>query len=76
MGAQIGTLYKYDIIASLPCCSTRVECKRCAKPLVDLTKGGLEYYSQYSEKATCQGCSSSDYHFIKSVNETFVVVKK
>ena len=75
---QVGTLYKYDIIAASPCCQMRVECKNCKSAIVDFKngEGGLEYFSQYSEKRTCQNCLSNDFHFVKSVEETYVVKKQ
>ena len=68
---QIGTLYKFDIFAAWPCCSKRVSCKDCDKPLVDLESGGLPYFSMYSEEVECNSCRTKSYHFIKPLNEIF-----
>ena len=68
---QIGTLYKYDVIAASPCCQMRVNCKRCFKPLTDLKAGGLAYFSMYSEEKECPNCKAKDLHFIKPLNELF-----
>jgi hypothetical protein len=70
---QIGTVYKYDIVACMPCCPMRVSCKSCLKPMVDLKVGGLPFFSQYSERRECSNCGRKDFHFIKSVDETFSV---
>ena len=70
---QIGTLYKYDVIAASPCCQMRVNCKRCFKPLTDLKAGGLPYFSMYSEEKECLNCKAKDLHFIKQLNELFYV---
>ena len=73
---QIGTLYKYDIFAANPCCQTRLNCKHCNHPIIDLNSGALPYFSQYSERKQCSHCLSNDYHFIRDLNEIYIKPKK
>jgi hypothetical protein len=68
---QIGTFYKYDLIAANPCCQMRVTCKSCKHPLTDLSLGGLPYFSSYSEKKKCDFCLKEDFHFIKNLSEIY-----
>ena len=70
---QIGTFYKYDLFAASPCCQMRVDCKNCKQPLIDLNLGGLPYFSSYSEKKQCKFCLKDDYHFIKNLDEIFLL---
>lgn len=72
---QIGTLYKYDVLASMPCCQQRLNCKNCCLPLSELKKGGLPFFSQYSERKECPRCLMQDFHFIKPVDSSFSVNK-
>ena len=61
---QIGTLYTYNILVSLPCCYAHVACKNCRKPVLDLEEGSY-YFSYYSSNVDCPSCGESDYHFMK-----------
>lgn len=70
---QIGTFYKYDLFAANPCCQMRVNCKNCNHPLTDLNLGGLPYFSSYSEKKLCEFCFKEDFHFIKNLNDIFLL---
>ena len=72
---QIGTFYKYDLLAANPCCQMRVNCNKCNKQLLDLQKCALPYFSLYSEKTKCPYCFSEDYHFIKELNKIFLEKK-
>lgn len=49
----------------------RVACKHCKKPLVDLSAGGLPFYSTYSEEKVCDFCRARDYHFIKPLDKIY-----
>lgn len=68
----VGSMYTYDIFAAMPCCQKRLTCKCCRRAVVDITKG-LEFYSQYSQMIICPYCKANDYHFIRSLSETFAV---
>lgn len=61
---QLGTLYSYDIFAASPCCPGRAGCKRCGKPVLDLTKG-MHYFSEFSQSIRCPHCGIPDYHCVK-----------
>ena len=49
----------------------RVACKHCKKPLVDLSEGGLPFFSTYSEEKVCDFCCARDYHFIKPLENIY-----
>ncbi|XP_076466581.1 headcase protein homolog [Babylonia areolata] len=68
----VGSMYTYDIFAATPCCQKRLTCKCCRRAVVDIAKG-LEFYSQYSQMIICPYCQANDYHFIRSLSETFTV---
>ena len=68
----IGTLYTYDIFAAMPCCQKRLTCKYCRRAIIDISRG-LEYFSQYSRMIICPYCKANDYHFIRSLPDTFSV---
>jgi len=79
----IGTMYSYDVFASSPCCMPRINCKQCRRPVVDVQGASdskapvppLKYFSEYSHRAKCPHCGVEDYHFVKSLEETFHVQK-
>lgn len=64
---QLGTLYSYDIFAASPCCPGRAGCKRCGKPVLDLTKG-MHYFSEFSQSIRCPHCGIPDYHCVKPLS--------
>lgn len=66
----VGTLYTYDIFAAMPCCQKRLTCKHCRRAVIDISIG-LEFFSQYSRMVICPYCKANDYHFIRSLSETF-----
>lgn len=68
----IGTMYAYDIFAAVPCCSYRAACKNCQKPVVE---GGavLPFFSDYSKRFQCPHCKADDSHFVKQLEEIFMV---
>ncbi|KAK7107558.1 headcase protein homolog [Littorina saxatilis] len=68
----IGSMYTYDIFAAAPCCQKRLTCKCCRRAVVDITRG-LDFFSQYSHMIICPYCKANDYHFIRSLSETFHV---
>lgn len=68
----IGTMYTYDIFAAMPCCQKRLTCKHCRRAVVDVSTG-LNYYSQYSQMIICPYCKANDYHFIRSLDDTFSI---
>lgn len=67
---QIGTLYSYNILSSMPCCQERVSCNKCHESMVDLSGGEASnlYFSYFSKKATCPHCHTDDFHFVKSLS--------
>lgn len=67
----LGSMYAYDIFASMPCCQKRLTCKHCRRAVVDVTTG-LPYYSEYSHMIACPYCKAHDYHFIRPLSETFI----
>jgi hypothetical protein len=66
----VGTMYTYDIFAAMPCCQKRLTCKHCRRAVIDVSVG-LYYYSQYSRMIICPYCKANDYHFIRSLSDTF-----
>lgn len=68
----VGSMYTYDIFAATPCCQKRLTCKCCRRAVVDISVG-LNFYSQYSHMIICPYCKANDYHFIRSLGETFLV---
>ncbi|KAL8577302.1 hypothetical protein ACOMHN_048356 [Nucella lapillus] len=71
----VGSMYTYDIFAAVPCCQKRLTCKCCHRAVIDITKG-LDYYSQYSHMIICPYCKANDYHFIRSLLETFLTAEE
>ncbi|XP_071800932.1 headcase protein homolog [Asterias amurensis] len=70
---QLGTLYSYDIFAASPCCSDRVSCKKCGKPVVDPTRG-THFFSDYSQNVQCPHCGVPDFHFVKPLSSYEVLL--
>lgn len=68
----LGTMYTYDIFAAIPCCQKRLTCKHCRRAVIDVSIG-LDFYSQYSRMIICPYCKANDYHFIRSLADTFSV---
>uniref|UniRef100_A0A0B7B7T6 Uncharacterized protein n=1 Tax=Arion vulgaris TaxID=1028688 RepID=A0A0B7B7T6_9EUPU len=68
----VGTMYTYDIFAAMPCCQKRLTCKHCHRAVIDVSVG-LYYYSQYSRMIICPYCKANDYHFIRSLGDTFTM---
>jgi len=68
----VGTLYTYDIFAAMPCCQKRLTCKHCHRAVIDICIG-LEFFSQYSRMIICPYCKANDYHFIRSLSDTFSI---
>lgn len=68
----LGSMYSYDIFAAMPCCQKRLTCKHCRRAVVDINNG-LTFYSEYSRMIACPYCKAHDYHFIRPMQETFVV---
>jgi hypothetical protein len=68
---QIGTLYKYDIIAAFPCCESRLTCNNCSKPIVDVEGAKLKNFSSFSQEIMCPHCHVVDTHFLKPLQKVF-----
>ena len=62
---QIGTLYKYDVVAAFPCCEYRLSCNTCMKPIIDLDTSKSKHFSSYSQEIECPHCKNIAFHFIK-----------
>nr|XP_024214868.1 headcase protein [Halyomorpha halys] len=60
----LGTMYSYDIFAAMPCCTERLKCNNCAKPLL-LPHQRLNFFSDYSHRVGCPHCGAHDWHFVK-----------
>ena len=68
---QVGTMYSYDILSATPCCARAVSCNKCARPVIDLSKGEAHnlFFSNFSAKTTCPHCGEEDFHFIKPLSQ-------
>lgn len=72
---QIGTMYNYDLFASLPCCKVSTECNKCRYQLID--RGSITLsFSQLSQQHHCPNCNTTDYHFIKPITRFTVKVQQ
>ncbi|XP_046667334.1 headcase protein [Homalodisca vitripennis] len=60
----LGTMYSYDIFAAMPCCTERLKCNACTKPLL-LPHQRLNFFSDYSHRVGCPHCGDQDHHFVK-----------
>lgn len=60
----LGTMYSYDVFAAMPCCTERLKCNSCAKPLL-LPHQRLNFFSDYSHRVGCPHCGAQDWHFVK-----------
>jgi hypothetical protein len=71
---QIGTLYKFDLFAALPCCQRRLTCLNCDHNMVDI-KNAREspefYFSWFSEEKQCESCRVKAFHFVKPLKEIY-----
>ncbi|XP_048513082.1 headcase protein isoform X1 [Athalia rosae] len=63
----LGTMYSYDIFAAMPCCTERIKCNSCQKPLL-LPHQRLNFYSDYSRVFACPHCRALDAHFVKPLS--------
>ncbi|KAJ3627230.1 hypothetical protein MTP99_014626 [Tenebrio molitor] len=60
----LGTMYSYDIFAAMPCCTERIKCNACYKPVLHPAQR-LNFFSDYSHIVPCPHCHSFDTHFVK-----------
>ncbi|XP_075214971.1 hdc homolog, cell cycle regulator isoform X2 [Lycorma delicatula] len=60
----LGTMYSYDIFAAMPCCTERLKCNSCQKPLL-MPHQRLNFFSDYSHRVACPHCTAQDFHFVK-----------
>uniref|UniRef100_A0A0A9Y565 Headcase protein n=1 Tax=Lygus hesperus TaxID=30085 RepID=A0A0A9Y565_LYGHE len=60
----LGTMYSYDIFAAMPCCTERLKCNSCTKPLL-MPHQRLNFFSDYSHRLTCPHCGAQDWPFAK-----------
>lgn len=60
----LGTMYSYDIFAAMPCCTERIKCNSCYKPVLHPAQR-LNYFSDYSHMVPCPHCRTLDTHFVK-----------
>lgn len=63
----LGTMYSYDIFAAMPCCTERLKCNSCQKPLL-LPHQRLNFFSDYSHRVACPHCGTQDQHFVKPLS--------
>ncbi|XP_008549486.1 headcase protein [Microplitis demolitor] len=66
----LGTMYSYDIFAAMPCCTERLKCNSCQKPLI-YPHQRLNFYSDYSRVFACPHCRVVDAHFVKPLLTCF-----
>ncbi|XP_034940703.1 headcase protein isoform X1 [Chelonus insularis] len=66
----LGTMYSYDIFAAMPCCTERLKCNSCQKPLI-YPHQRLNFYSDYSRVFACPHCRVVDAHFVKPLSTCF-----
>ncbi|XP_076295205.1 headcase protein-like isoform X2 [Lasioglossum baleicum] len=66
----LGTMYSYDIFAAMPCCTERLKCNSCQKPLI-YPHQRLNFYSDYSRVFACPHCRAVDAHFVKPLSVCF-----
>ncbi|KAF7995575.1 hypothetical protein HCN44_006682 [Aphidius gifuensis] len=66
----LGTMYSYDIFAAMPCCTERLMCNSCQKPLI-YPHQRLNFYSDYSRVFACPHCRVVDAHFVKPLSSCF-----
>ncbi|XP_001607251.2 headcase protein [Nasonia vitripennis] len=66
----LGTMYSYDIFAAMPCCTERLKCNSCHKPLI-YPHQRLNFYSDYSRVFACPHCRAVDAHFVKPLTSCF-----
>ncbi|XP_060523764.1 headcase protein [Cylas formicarius] len=60
----LGTMYSYDIFAAMPCCTERIKCNSCFKPVLHPAQR-LNFFSDYSHMVPCPHCRTVDTHFVK-----------
>ncbi|XP_043289915.1 headcase protein [Venturia canescens] len=66
----LGTMYSYDIFAAMPCCTERLKCNSCQKPLI-YPHQRLNFYSDYSRVFPCPHCRAVDAHFVKPLSACY-----
>ncbi|XP_073949692.1 hdc homolog, cell cycle regulator isoform X2 [Choristoneura fumiferana] len=65
----LGTMYSYDIFMAMPCCTERLKCNSCFKPILHHQQ--RMNYSDYSHAMICPHCRVQDTHFIKPLPYCF-----
>jgi hypothetical protein len=68
----LGTMYSYDVFAAMPCCTARLSCKCCHRPVLD-PGCTFQFYSQYSRSMRCPSCRREDFHFVKPLQDIFFI---
>ena len=71
---QVGTLYKFDLFAALPCCQARLNCAHCGHPLLDIDEALSSVhrcFSSYSEQAKCPGCHQTGFLFLRNLDSIY-----
>lgn len=79
---QIGTLYKFDLLAAFAqtsCCrEQRLACQHCRTPLInpDETSPSASEpvlsFSSFSDEHECRKCGTRAFHFVKPLDEIFL----
>ncbi|XP_030767546.1 headcase protein [Sitophilus oryzae] len=66
----LGSMYSYDIFAAMPCCTERIKCNSCYKPVLHPSQR-LNFFSDYSHMVPCPHCRTLDTHFVKPLSFCF-----
>ncbi len=73
---QVGTLYKFDLFAGLPCCQSRLECINCQSDLLSIEHAREHCsFSKFSEEAKCLKCGLVAHHFVKNLKDIYLNAK-
>jgi hypothetical protein len=69
---QIGTLYKFDLFAGLPCCQSRLKCIKCQADLLSIETARENCsFSNFSEEVQCTKCGFVANHFVRKLKDIY-----
>lgn len=69
---QIGTLYKYDVLAAWQCCEARSKCAKCGRCVARRDNRDM-FFSTYSDECECGWCRAKAHHYVKSPSQLLTV---
>jgi len=69
---MVGTMYSYDVFAAMACCTSRLGCTGCGKPVTDAPP---KFFSDCSRPLNCPHCGKTDYHFTKPLASVYQLQK-